>query len=467
MPTSPQLPLQRDVVICGAGMAGLCAALAALEVGATVTVIEKSSTIGGSLALSGGLIWTFEDFDSVRLNVPTGNPALQELVVDSLPGELDWLRSLGVQMGPIESLVNGIGRRASPRQAIQAMAGTIRASGGMITPDSSLETLEEGDESLVVRVRGTITGDETQILCQSAVLCTGGFQGAADLVWTWLGVRPDDLLLRSNSYSRGDGLIAAINLGASLTNGLQSFYGHALADVPDLQETSDNFRGLSQYYGKHAVALNLCGDRFADESVGTGEEVLNEQLSRQPHARGFYLVDGMTSATVRLPNGEPCIQAIRQAEDAGAKVISAPTIDQLIARLAEAGLPARRVETTLNDFKQALVTGAPLYPPRAANRRTLTEPPFYAVPVRAAITFTCGGLAVDRKMRVLRRACQKSAAVEVDPTTDDRDHAPAIAGLFAAGVDVGNVSCRGYVGGLATALVTGKIAGFESAQRRS
>jgi glycine/D-amino acid oxidase-like deaminating enzyme len=52
------------VIIVGGGMAGLFAALAAGEAGADVLVLESEPAVGGSMALSGGLIWgpaTFAD----------------------------------------------------------------------------------------------------------------------------------------------------------------------------------------------------------------------------------------------------------------------------------------------------------------------------------------------------------------------------------------------------------------------
>ena len=46
-----------DVVIIGAGAAGLSAALAAYEARASVTIIEKGDRLGGTAAISGGIVW--------------------------------------------------------------------------------------------------------------------------------------------------------------------------------------------------------------------------------------------------------------------------------------------------------------------------------------------------------------------------------------------------------------------------
>jgi predicted oxidoreductase len=62
------------------------------------------------------------------------------------------------------------------------------------------------------------------------------------------------------------------------------------------------------------------------------------------------------------------------------------------------------------------------------------------VHVAAGVTHTLGGLRVDERARVLRG-----------------DGTP-IAGLLAAGVDVGGIASGGYTSGLAQALVLGLVA---------
>src|SRR6266851_10308210 len=47
-----------DLLVLGGGMAGLAAAARAVEMGASVTVVEKRSCLRGSAAMSGGIVWT-------------------------------------------------------------------------------------------------------------------------------------------------------------------------------------------------------------------------------------------------------------------------------------------------------------------------------------------------------------------------------------------------------------------------
>ena len=50
--------IECDLLVIGAGMAGLSAAGWAAERGARVIVIERAAATGGSAVLSGGVLWT-------------------------------------------------------------------------------------------------------------------------------------------------------------------------------------------------------------------------------------------------------------------------------------------------------------------------------------------------------------------------------------------------------------------------
>ena len=55
-----------DLLVVGGGMAGLSAAAEAASSGAVVGVVEKGAELGGSAALSAGILWTARDFDDAR-----------------------------------------------------------------------------------------------------------------------------------------------------------------------------------------------------------------------------------------------------------------------------------------------------------------------------------------------------------------------------------------------------------------
>lgn len=59
--------LECDLIVVGAGMAGMSAAGRAAENGARVVVIEKAARIGGSAVMSGGILWTASSAEKMAL----------------------------------------------------------------------------------------------------------------------------------------------------------------------------------------------------------------------------------------------------------------------------------------------------------------------------------------------------------------------------------------------------------------
>ena len=96
-----------DVVVLGTGAAGLVAALAAHDVGASVGLYEKGDVVGGTTALSGGILWVPNNpqaaaagisdsgadalayLDSLSLGMI--DPTLVGALIDTGPEVLDWL----------------------------------------------------------------------------------------------------------------------------------------------------------------------------------------------------------------------------------------------------------------------------------------------------------------------------------------------------------------------------------------
>ncbi len=105
-----------DLVVVGSGGGGMVAALAAADAGATVVVLEKRDLIGGSTAMSGGVVWipdnpllradgvpdSYEDamahFDAVVGDVgPCSSPARRSAFLTSGPEMVTFLQGQGVR----------------------------------------------------------------------------------------------------------------------------------------------------------------------------------------------------------------------------------------------------------------------------------------------------------------------------------------------------------------------------------
>ncbi|OGA42725.1 MAG: hypothetical protein A3G24_18225 [Betaproteobacteria bacterium RIFCSPLOWO2_12_FULL_62_13] len=469
---------EKRVVVCGGGLAGLTAAVTALESGVPVTLLEKGPELGGNTVLSGGMIWTFAEYDRIRAAIPDGDPVLQWLVHDTIDAARAWLARQGAILGPDQRCHDDIGRgrQMQPPQAIAALADKFTFLGGELRLETALDSLiaRNGVIHGVRVARGDRVDEEP---ARAVVLATGGFQGNPELLSRYVIRDPDNLYLRSNPWSTGDGFLAATQVGALTSRGLDNFYGHALA-APPARFTKLQFRDVSQHYGQQSIAVNLLGERFADESDGNSEDTLNQRLGHQPQGRGFYIIDReLMDCDEPHASGIVTRVIVERAKASGAPVVLADTIEDLCLKLVPFGIPEIRLFREISEFNRLIESGRAdeLKPARRRHRKSLSRAPFHAVGVKASITFTMGGLQIDERARVVRRTGGSSPSAAMPTTrafteTDALSIAigreyrqTAIAGLYAAGCDTGNISHFEYMGGLAPALATGRVAGLSAA----
>ena len=131
-----------NVLVLGGGMSGLCAAISALEQGATVLVLEKGTRYGGSMYLSNGLIWTYTNPALVRKQIPDGDQALQDFVVEGVSDAYAWLVAQGVQLEPEQPYQDfGRGRQSNPAQMSPALVKRVEDLGGRILLGTALQSL--------------------------------------------------------------------------------------------------------------------------------------------------------------------------------------------------------------------------------------------------------------------------------------------------------------------------------------
>src|SRR4051794_13827151 len=90
--------MPQQLLVAGAGMAGLAAAAEARERGALVLQFEKAGAPGGAMRFSEGLFWRHADWDAFRHACPDGDPELQRLVFERLDGDLEWLEAKGASV---------------------------------------------------------------------------------------------------------------------------------------------------------------------------------------------------------------------------------------------------------------------------------------------------------------------------------------------------------------------------------
>jgi succinate dehydrogenase/fumarate reductase flavoprotein subunit len=445
-----ELPDPVDVLVCGAGMAGLCAAASASEAGARPLVIEKGSSPGGSMRMSGGTIWTAPTMAVMESWVPGGDRERQRRLVEGLERGLAWLDSLGVQrLAPIAS-ERQVGAEVDPGELTERLVSAIEGRGGWIQTETALDSISpvrEDQETFGVTI-ADVAGGRRVIRARSVVLATGGFGGSAELTTKYIGPFADSMLLRANPNSTGDGLLAAWGVGARPTTSMSTFYGHTMpglpADVPPARWVS-----VTQYYTQDAILVNAAGQRFFDESRSMADETAPFEIVRQPGGKAWLVMDQRIHDDDPLPGRSRARarEAFANAVAAGAPNVTADTIEALADGLAAQGVDRGGFLSTIEAFGRAVSGGttADLPVPRLRAAFGMVESPFRALAVHPGITFTLGGIDVDSDLRVL-----------------DRDGRP-IPGLYAAGADAGGTYEGGYMGGLVLGLVQGRAAGRAAA----
>jgi fumarate reductase flavoprotein subunit len=279
------------VIVAGAGMAGLVAAVRARELGADPVVYEKTGHPGGSMRLSSGVAWRHREWDDFRRECPGGDVRLQRLVWERLDDALAWLRRLGAPVVWEETpnpLTTGV--RFDPAGLTAALVGRLPSNKLLLGTEAPAEV-----------------DDVT-------VLATGGFAASAELVAEH--VRPAaPLRLRAARGSTGDGLRLALARGASLSAGMDDFYGR---NMPDREWGEGEFVSASQLYARHARILDEDGvEFFRADDVSWSETNVVQATARRPNARAYYVLaeDALEDAEVA-----------RQVEAAGAARVSRNTV---------------------------------------------------------------------------------------------------------------------------------------------
>jgi len=445
---------RNDVLVAGAGLAGLAAALAGVQQGCRVLVVEKRSTVGGNSAISAGAIWAPPTYDLIRNYVPDGDPVLQRMLVENLPHDLQWLQEAGLNLSDEEPLAGfGIGRvmqggESGRQQAfMSALADAVHAKGGKIeTGVAAKNVVRMADGDLAVEL-----ADGRTEITRTLVLATGGFQGSFALLERYLGrQRARSLRLRALPDSSGDGLGMAGSLGGATGGEMSTFYGHTM---PDCELPFDELQPLTPYFARFGILVNREGARFVDEGAALLEEVNPQEGCRQPGGTYYLLFDRRIyeehGINQNIISSVPSIDRLAKLLERGAPIYTEPSIEALVEQLAREGLPPPKVLSTIRAYNQACKSGTAgrLIPSRVRHGIPLIQPPFYAMRCVPGITNTCGGIRIDGRARVLDALGR------------------AIPGLYAAGGDAGGVFGRHYAGFLGWALASGRMAGTTAAMQ--
>jgi tricarballylate dehydrogenase len=477
-----------DVIVVGSGVAGLSTAVAALQAGARVAVLERSplEDRGGNSRWTEAMMRlksptevtddfeshfarnaghhldpelikeTSKDFASWPSIVKVlgfTDPELIATFASKAPEALAWLQDFGVRF---DYLPNYFISRSTPRIAplggglaiVEALSEWVDNNGATVFYQTTARRLIEDDNGQVVGLEAVGAGNRRITMNASAVvLACGGFEGNQEMQTRYLGPQARYLrpVARGGYYNKGEGIRMALDIGAAPCGDYGSFHAQPLDPRSGVPEPVI----LSFNYG---VLVNTDGERFVDEAP-TFIDAVYEEITRviwqQPGGTAFAVHDAKIN---EIENWRRTIRS-DQTE------IKADTLSELAEKLE---IDATAFERTIDAYNAACdadgafdmmepdgLAAHPADAPRKSNwARPIDTPLYLAFPVMCGNCFTFGGLKVNTNAQVLNA---------------DGEEIP---GLYAAGEVIG-LYYGTYTGATSVlrGCVFGRIAGAHAGER--
>ncbi|MGI9657861.1 MAG: FAD-dependent oxidoreductase [Gaiellaceae bacterium] len=461
-----------DLIVVGAGTAGMPCAIAAAEAGGSVIVVEKTSEIGGSLHLSAGSLSAagtkrqaeraIEDdpelhvADVMRITDGTANEPLVRLAAQEAGATVDWLDGLGYAFDPEtpliyhgyepysrarvyygDDLAKTIYRVLRPLWDEGTSAGKIDAR----VSTAMVDLIIDGERVVGVRTEGPDGVGELR--APAVVLTTGGY-GSNPELFAELTPSSPHLVSATRASSTGDGILVARRYGASIAGA-----DHYLGTIGGIEQEPGS--GRSDWWGSFAnvdpadrapreIYVNAEGKRYVAEDDPSAH-ARQSALLKQPQRKMWAIFDeqALLDGASFVPQWD--VDALRREAAAGKCVWSSDTLAGLAAA---AGIGATGLAETVAAWNAAVEAGEDPVGRRDPSHAVAT-PPFYALLTHPVTLFTFAGLAVDGDLRVL---AESGAPIE---------------GLYAAGevlggaATTGNAFCTGML--VTPAISFGRILG--------
>ncbi|MCR5254052.1 MAG: flavocytochrome c [Treponema sp.] len=438
-----------DIVVIGAGGAGLTAATEAALNGAQVLVLEKAGIPGGNTTSATGGLNASETAVQRRLGIEDSNAQFYEdtirgghnknskelvkVLVEKSSGIVDWLMGddikadlsdVGLMGGSTNKRTHRpLGGQAIGTHLIPKLYDAAKNAGAEIRFNNSVtDIIEENGRAVGVRVKNE--AGEYQIFCKAVIIATGGFGANAEMVEKY---RPDlkGFATTNVPTTRGDAFFWVEKFDAKL-NLMNEIQTHPTV-VPG--------RGIlitEAVRGNGAIMISHLGKRFVNELAT--RDVTSAAVLSLPEKRAYIFFN----QAVR--------KSLKSIEDYDKKglLVSGNSIEEIANKL---GMEGSVLQATVNKYNQGFEKGKDEFG-RSNLAVSLSKGPYYAVEIEPAIHHTMGGIAINERAQVIK---------------NDGSIVPC---LYAAGEVTGGVHGDNRLGGNSIADITifGKIAADSALQ---
>ena len=443
-----------DVVVVGAGGAGVAAAVEAYDKGANVILLEKTAAIGGTTATSQGMIAGYETYktkeqdihytvDQMYHNLMNNasyrlDPALTMITVEKSGQTIDYLHErMGMEFDDtIWTYYGNLQMMHVVTGAGLAMKSAMETTLANTTIDLQLNTraneiLMNADGS-VKGVKATRGNDTVYVYADSVVIATGGYAYNPELT-VRLDPEKEGTMGIGWEGATGDGIIMASNVGAALTHLQDMMCVLKDYEIMAYHNGNSTTANVSSFISRdNTVLLGKEGKRFCDEKdIGYMTQALNMPIFDQMHRDELGYVWAISD--VASLNAKKVVRGL------GMEFITADTFEELAAKME---LPVETVVETLTNYNSYVAAG---HDPEFG-RLLLAEltAPYAAVKVMPCEIITYGGIARNTEAEVIR----------ADGTS--------IPGLYTAGEASANSAYMGFT--VSNAYTWGRIAGENAAE---
>ncbi len=433
-----------DIVVIGAGGAGLTAATEAASQGKKVIVLEKMGIVGGNTNSATGGLNASETAVQKKLGIADTNDqffadtmkgghnkndeALVRTMVENSAAIVDWLQSpiVGADLSDVGIMGGSTNKRTHRPTGGQAVGTHLvpklyeaaqRAGADVRLNNAVTDIIEEGGKAAGVKV--SAEGGDYIIKAKAVIIATGGFGANPTLIGKY---RPElkDFPTTNTKGATGDAFVWIEKFGGQL-NLMNEIQTHPTV-VPG--------RGLlitEAVRGNGAIMVSHAGKRFINE-LDT-RDVTSKAVLALPERRAYIFFN---------EDVRKSLKAIEGYVKAGLLTIG-DSVEDIAGKL---NMDAAVLKATLDTYNAAQASGTDAEFGRADMARSLANGPYYAVEIEPAIHHTMGGIVINTKAEV----------VKSDGT--------AVPGLYAAGEVTGGVHGDNRLGGNAIADITiyGKIA---------
>jgi len=466
-----------DILIVGAGTAGMACAITAAQNGAKVGIVEKADHIGGAMHWSGGHMSGagnrhqkskgIEDSvekhyqDIIRITGGTGDLDLIRLAVEEAPKTLDWLDDLGFDFAPeCPRIIYG----HVPYDTARTQYGTEKAMSiyKVIKPlwdkqvangniecflEQPLIRLEKENNRFTTVVTNTENGEQAY-KGKHIVMTTGGYGSNP----SFFAAKHPNTPLVSSAYptATGDGHTIMEQVGGDFK--YANYHLPSLGGV-ELAPGRANFNEAwamvltSVYREPREIYLNTDGQRFMDEGEINADTREREVLKQKDWK--FWLIFDETALMERGEGGmENPIMIGWDTErmKAEAKKEQFMWAADSIHQLAEkTGIAYPTLLESINEFNQAVAIGKDAKFGRTYLQNKISEGPFYAILVHASLLVTFGGIKANKELQL------------IDKEGNVLEGLYGAGELLGLGATSGNAFCSGMA--ITPALSFGRILG--------